>query len=114
MHSAYMWHQGICCRSLAAIDKTRQRDLLIMPSDPSQVFETFDDVLLLDGGQVVYHGPREAVLQHFQSLGYRCPPRKDVADFLVEVRERILARYLCATPSRVVPSCCCLFAIRST
>lgn len=52
---------------------------------PQQVFELFDDVMVMDAGQLVYHGPRQAVLQHFESLGLRCPPRKDVADFLVEV-----------------------------
>lgn len=49
------------------------------------MFELFDDVMVMDAGQVVYHGPRQGVLQHFESLGLRCPPRKDVADFLVEV-----------------------------
>lgn len=50
-----------------------------------QVFSLFDDVLLMDKGRLVYQGPRQGVLTHFESLGFRCPARKDVADFLVEV-----------------------------
>jgi hypothetical protein len=58
----------------------------LTPFTRQQVFELFDDVMVMDAGQVVYHGPRQGVLQHFESLGLRCPPRKDVADFLVEVQ----------------------------
>ena len=33
-------------------------------------------------GQLVYHGPREHVLEFFESLGFKLPPRKGTADFL--------------------------------
>jgi ABC-type multidrug transport system ATPase subunit len=45
----------------------------------------FDDIILLSDGQIVYHGPREDVLDFFESMGFRCPERKGVADFLQEV-----------------------------
>lgn len=35
--------------------------------------------------QVCYHGPREQVLDFFDSLGFYCPERRGVADFLQEV-----------------------------
>ena len=35
--------------------------------------------------QVCYHGPREAVLPFFDQLGFYCPERRGVADFLQEV-----------------------------
>lgn len=36
--------------------------------------------------QILYHGPREGVLPFFRShLGFDCPPRKGVADFLQEI-----------------------------
>jgi ABC-type multidrug transport system ATPase subunit len=50
-----------------------------------EVYNLFDDVILLDKGSMIYHGPRENCLGYFQSLGYQCPPRKDVADFLQEI-----------------------------
>ena len=36
-------------------------------------------------GCLVYHGPRESVLDFFEPLGFRCPERKGIADFLQEV-----------------------------
>uniref|UniRef100_A0A7S1TP17 ABC transporter domain-containing protein n=1 Tax=Phaeomonas parva TaxID=124430 RepID=A0A7S1TP17_9STRA len=50
-----------------------------------EVFDLFDDVILMDAGQVVYHGPREEILPYFESLGFKLPPLKDAADFLQEV-----------------------------
>jgi ABC-type multidrug transport system ATPase subunit len=47
-----------------------------------QVYELFDDVLLLSNGRIVYHGPRVAVEPYFASLGFVPPPKKAVADFL--------------------------------
>lgn len=36
--------------------------------------------------QILYHGPREGVLPFFRAhLGFDCPPRKGVADFLQEI-----------------------------
>lgn len=45
----------------------------------------FDDVILLAEGQIVYQGPREQVLKFFEFMGFKCPDRKGVADFLQEV-----------------------------
>lgn len=50
-----------------------------------ETFDLFDDVILLAAGRVIYHGPREEVLDFFQTLGFECPPRRGVADFLQEV-----------------------------
>ena len=33
-------------------------------------------------GEIVYHGPREHVLEFFEEMGFRLPHRKGVADFL--------------------------------
>ncbi|XP_061336755.1 pleiotropic drug resistance protein 1-like isoform X2 [Gastrolobium bilobum] len=53
-----------------------------------ETYELFDDIILLSDGQIVYQGPRELVLEFFESLGFRCPQRKGVADFLQEVTSR--------------------------
>jgi ABC-type multidrug transport system ATPase subunit len=50
-----------------------------------ETYELFDDIILLSDGQVVYNGPREYVLEFFESVGFKCPQRKGVADFLQEV-----------------------------
>ncbi|KAI5057345.1 hypothetical protein GOP47_0027360 [Adiantum capillus-veneris] len=53
-----------------------------------ETFELFDDVILLSEGEIVHQGPRECILDFFQSIGFRCPGRKNVADFLQEVTSR--------------------------
>uniref|UniRef100_A0A0E0EQU6 ABC transporter domain-containing protein n=1 Tax=Oryza meridionalis TaxID=40149 RepID=A0A0E0EQU6_9ORYZ len=41
-----------------------------------ETYELFDDIILLSDGQVVYNGPREHVLEFFESVGFKCPERK--------------------------------------
>ncbi|XXG63179.1 hypothetical protein AAC387_Pa05g1421 [Persea americana] len=53
-----------------------------------ETYNLFDDIILLSDGQIVYQGPREQVLEFFESMGFKCPDRKGVADFLQEVTSR--------------------------
>ncbi|CAI9755629.1 unnamed protein product [Fraxinus pennsylvanica] len=56
----------------------------LLQPDP-ETYEMFDDIILLSEGQIVYQGPREAAIEFFAFMGFRCPYRKNVADFLQEV-----------------------------
>ncbi|CAN1275846.1 Pleiotropic drug resistance protein 1 [Linum perenne] len=53
-----------------------------------EAFELFDDVILLSEGRIVYQGPREKVVDFFEFMGFKCPERKGVADFLQEVTSK--------------------------
>ncbi|KAL0425027.1 UNVERIFIED_CONTAM: ABC transporter G family member 36 [Sesamum radiatum] len=53
-----------------------------------ETFDLFDDVILLSEGQIVYQGPRENIIEFFESCGFKCPERKGTADFLQEVTSR--------------------------
>ncbi|XWS73072.1 hypothetical protein CRYUN_Cryun02cG0094200 [Craigia yunnanensis] len=53
-----------------------------------ETYGLFDDIILLSDGQIVYQGPRENVLEFFEYMGFQCPERKGVADFLQEVTSR--------------------------
>ncbi|KAK3416807.1 hypothetical protein EUGRSUZ_H02568 [Eucalyptus grandis] len=53
-----------------------------------ETYDLFDNIILLSDGQIVYQGPRELVLDFFESMGFKCPGRKGVADFLQEVTSR--------------------------
>ncbi|XP_022860438.1 pleiotropic drug resistance protein 2-like isoform X2 [Olea europaea var. sylvestris] len=53
-----------------------------------ETFELFDDIILLSEGKIVYQGPRENILEFFESVGFKCPERKGVADFLQEVTSK--------------------------
>ncbi|XP_022154870.1 pleiotropic drug resistance protein 1-like [Momordica charantia] len=55
---------------------------------PPETFELFDDIILLSEGQIVYQGPCHQVLEFFQFMGFKCPERKGVADYLQEVTSR--------------------------
>lgn len=64
-------------------------------------------------GYLVYHGPRENVMEFFESLGFACPERKGVADFLQEVTSRkdqkVRALHACSSSrdcSTPAPGCC--------
>ncbi|RLN81143.1 hypothetical protein BBO99_00003954, partial [Phytophthora kernoviae] len=70
-------------RSLA---KTFGKTVVISLLQPSpEVFSLFDNVLLLNDGYVMYHGPCNEVLGYFEKLGFKCPPDRDVADFLMDL-----------------------------
>ncbi|XP_050231953.1 pleiotropic drug resistance protein 1-like isoform X2 [Mercurialis annua] len=50
-----------------------------------ETYNLFDDIILLSDGQIVYQGPREQIVGFFEYMGFKCPERKGVADFLQEV-----------------------------
>ncbi|XP_006658622.2 ABC transporter G family member 43-like [Oryza brachyantha] len=55
---------------------------------PPETYALFDDIILISEGYIIYHGPRENILEFFERAGFRCPERKGVADFLQEVTSR--------------------------
>jgi hypothetical protein len=40
---------------------------------------------MLSAGKIIWQGPVSGVLPFFRGLGFACPPRRNVADFLQEV-----------------------------
>ncbi|GAA5817043.1 hypothetical protein MFLAVUS_010579 [Mucor flavus] len=48
----------------------------------NNIFTLFDNVLLLDEGRCLYFGPVEHAKAYFESLGFHCPSRKSIPDFL--------------------------------
>ncbi|XP_008447550.2 ABC transporter G family member 35-like [Cucumis melo] len=53
-----------------------------------ETFDLFDDIILVSEGQIVYQGPRDHIVEFFESCGFKCPERKGTADFLQEVTSR--------------------------
>ncbi|KAK1586377.1 hypothetical protein Q3G72_001998 [Acer saccharum] len=62
--------------------------LMALLQPAPETFDLFDDLVLLSEGYVVYQGPRADALEFFESLGFKLPPRKGVADFLQEVTSK--------------------------
>lgn len=72
-----------CLQQLAHI--TDATVLVSLLQAAPETFDLFDDLILMSEGKIIYHGPRDQVLQFFEDCGFRCPQRKGVADFLQEV-----------------------------
>lgn len=72
-----------CIRNFVHLMEATVLMALLQPAP--ETFELFDDLILLSEGYIVYQGPRANVLEFFESLGFRLPPRKGIADFLQEV-----------------------------
>ncbi|KAF7135728.1 hypothetical protein RHSIM_Rhsim08G0227200 [Rhododendron simsii] len=75
-----------CLQQIVHLTEATVLMSLLQPAP--ETFDLFDDVILLSEGQIVYAGPREHVLEFFESFGFKCPERKGTADFLQEVTSR--------------------------
>ena len=77
-----------------SIAKKFRKTIVISLLQPSpEVFQLFDDVVILNEGYEMYHGPRAEALSYFEGLGFKCPPRRDVADFLLDLGTDMQAQY---------------------
>ncbi|XP_076883174.1 ABC transporter G family member 39-like isoform X1 [Bidens hawaiensis] len=56
----------------------------LLQPDP-ETYKLFDDVILMSESQIVYQGPCENILEFFEWMGFKCPERKAIADYLQEV-----------------------------
>ncbi|GLT31126.1 hypothetical protein SLA2020_058870 [Shorea laevis] len=75
-----------CLQQLAHITDATVLVSLLQPAP--ETFNLFDDIILMVEGRIVYHGPRDNILQYFENCGFRCPVRKGVADFIQEVTSK--------------------------
>ncbi|KAG1698458.1 hypothetical protein DVH05_015000 [Phytophthora capsici] len=74
------------CKSMKSAARNFNTTVVISLLQPSpEVFELFDDVLLMNEGTIMFHGKREDAVPYFEQMGFHCPPRKDVADFLLDL-----------------------------
>jgi ABC-type multidrug transport system ATPase subunit len=69
-----------------SVAKTLRKTVVISLLQPApEVFDLFDDVMILNAGEVMYHGPRHLVEGYFESLGFQRPPKRDLADYLMDL-----------------------------
>ncbi|KAF9614056.1 hypothetical protein IFM89_014856 [Coptis chinensis] len=62
--------------------------LIALLQPAPETYDLFDDIILLCDGHIVYQGSRQNALEFFESMGFKCPERKGIADFLQEVTSR--------------------------
>lgn len=49
----------------------------------SNIYELFDDLMLLAQGKVVYFGPANRAVEYFAGLGFHCPQHYNPADVCI-------------------------------
>ncbi|KAG6578148.1 ATP-binding cassette (ABC) Superfamily [Phytophthora cinnamomi] len=82
-----------------SIAKKLHKTIVIALLQPApEVFDLFDNVVILNDGEVMYHGPRVQTLPFFESLGFKCPPGRDVADFLLDLGTKQQGKYQARLP----------------
>ncbi|KAJ7970940.1 Pleiotropic drug resistance transporter [Quillaja saponaria] len=92
LDSSTTFQIATCLQQLSHIMDSTILVSLLQPAP--ETFELFDDVILMAEGTIVYHGPRNYVLEFFEYCSFHCPPRKGIADFLQEVvSEKDQAKY---------------------
>ncbi|CAA0830510.1 ABC transporter G family member 37 [Striga hermonthica] len=70
-------YQIVCClRQLAHITDATVVISLLQPAP--ETFYLFDDVMLMAEGKIIYHGPKQDVVEFFTSYGFKCPDMKGV------------------------------------
>ena len=68
---------------LGEITRMRRTIKVVSLLQPSpETVALFDEIILLDKGRILFAGPVEDVIRHFESLGYKQPERMDPADWL--------------------------------
>eukprot|EP00117_Sycon_ciliatum_P004957 scpid101826/ scgid4733/ Protein white len=63
----------IVVHHLKRMAKSGRTILCTIHQPPTEVFNCFDDLLLLAEGRTAYLGPRAAAVSYFSNIGYSCP-----------------------------------------
>lgn len=64
------------CRDMQALGRATSSTLLVSLLQPAtDVLQQFEEVVVLAGGRVLYHGPVDAAQHWFEGRGFTCPPR---------------------------------------
>ncbi|PVV04016.1 hypothetical protein BB560_001504 [Smittium megazygosporum] len=67
---------------LCDIARSGQTVICVIHQPSSEIFEMFDNVLVMNFGSIVYFGPRSKFVDYFSSIGFRCPQYTNPADFV--------------------------------
>jgi hypothetical protein len=73
-------------QTLKKLATEKRRTIIVSIHQPrSNIYQLFDSLLVLSGGETVYFGPATEATNYFSSLGYECPPNFNPADHIVDV-----------------------------
>ncbi|CAF0907610.1 unnamed protein product [Rotaria sordida] len=63
----------------------RKTIVLSIHQSTSQIFQIFDQVMLISEGRIVFMNKPQAAVPYFTSLGYQCPAYFNPADYMIAV-----------------------------
>lgn len=88
MHGHQLWQLNTCLESLLHVQVAHMGvTIAAVIHQPSyEIFQMFDDVLLLaKGGRTAFYGPEQEVQGYFEGLGYVLPQRTNPADVYMDI-----------------------------
>jgi ABC-type multidrug transport system ATPase subunit len=72
-------------KTIADLAKAGKRTVLLTIHQPRMsILENFSKIILLSDGQIIFYGSTQEALEHFESLGMKCPPHENPADFFID------------------------------
>ncbi|KAF0392430.1 ABC transporter [Gigaspora margarita] len=72
--------------SLVTLARDYRRTVICTIHQPrSNIFALFDQLLLLGNGHMIYSGEASRCQSYFESIGHKCPPGFNIADYLVDL-----------------------------
>lgn len=72
-------------RTLCDLAREGRTIVMTIHQPSSDIFDMFDNFMLLARGRCAYFGPRVEVVDYFSNLGYTCPELENPADYFLRV-----------------------------
>lgn len=72
-------------RLLKAISRLGVTTITIIHQPREQIFNGFDNLLLLGNGRQIYAGPTKEAPTYFSGIGFGFPPRENPADVIIDI-----------------------------
>ncbi|KAI9097396.1 ABC-2 type transporter-domain-containing protein [Phlyctochytrium arcticum] len=69
-------------------DITQNSNTLSLYQASQEIYDIFDNVIVLAEGRCIYFGPTNEAKAYFEGLGFFCPQRKVTPDFLTGITEK--------------------------
>ena len=79
------------CQVLKKVASAGSSVLFTIHQPSSELFESFDSLILLNRGRVMYQGFVSEVSSYFSSHGYPCPDKFNPADW-IEQKENLFVK----------------------
>ena len=82
------------CQVLKKVANAGASVLFTIHQPASEIFNSFDRLILLNSGRVMYQGPVSEVPSYFKRCGHPCPPNYNPADWIMNVAQSFTVEQL--------------------